>query len=320
MTEDDKQKKPQGTELTPEEVEKLKLMEKKLDSLLGTLQEREKKLVDYEKKLKDRDEEWARKRKDEEERWRKELLDREKEIEKREKELEMQKIFQQERELEEKERILKEMEEEITQRHERLISLKKGIGMERKDDVKMLSKALSQNLAGVGDQDIVLLITPPQQHNDVAVGLTRMLADEKGRSGVYITFNRPFEQLVGDFNANNIDLAKIIFIDCISKMAGRFPGKKENAVFIDNPSSLEEIGMYAEKILARMPEDRFVVLDSISSMLIYNDENSAREFSHFLVNKLRLEKAGGFLLAVEKEDTDKVVEIIQPLVDKVIKL
>jgi KaiC/GvpD/RAD55 family RecA-like ATPase len=212
------------------------------------------------------------------------------------------------------------MEDEITKRHERLVSIKRGIGMGKREDVKIIAKVLDQNLAGLSSDNIILLITSPQQHNEIAIGLTRMLVEDKDRSGVYITFNRPFEQLIVDLNANNVDLSRLIFIDCISKMAGRFPGKKENAVFIDNPSSLEEVGMYAEKILARMPGERFVILDSISSLLIYNDENSTREFCHFLVNKLRLEKIGGFLLTVEKEDLEKVIELLQPLVDKVIKI
>ncbi|MFH1789125.1 MAG: ATPase domain-containing protein [Candidatus Altiarchaeota archaeon] len=318
MTEE--KKNSGGAELTPEEIEKLKSMEGKLQSMLDKFKDREKQLVDYENKLKDKELDWERKRKDEEERWRRELLEREKEIEKREKELQMQKIFMEERELEEKEKILREIEEEISAKHEKLATMKKTIGMVREDDVKVLANMLKQNLEGVGKDEIVLLVSTPQSHNEVATGLTKMLTEDEGRNGVYITFNRPFEQLIRDFEANKIDLSKVIFIDCVSKMAGRFPGKKENAVFIDNPSSLEEIGMYSEKILARLPGSKFIVLDSISNLMIYNDENSAREFVHFIVNKLRLEKIGGFLLTVEKEDVDKVVGIIEPLVDKVIKL
>jgi archaellum biogenesis ATPase FlaH len=69
-----------------------------------------------------------------------------------------------------------------------------------------------------------------------------------------------------------------------------------------------------------MPEPKFIILDSISHMLIYNDKNSIREFMHYLINKMRLSKVGGFLLTVEKEEVDEVIEIIQPLVDKVIKI
>lgn len=319
MTEDEKKTKG-GAELTPEEIERLKSMEGKLQGMLDKFKGRETQLLDYEKKLRERELNWEKKRKEEEDRWRSELLEREKEIEKREKELQMQKIYMEERELEEKEKILREIQEEITTKHEKLSTMKKTIGMGKEEDVKVVATVLKQNLTGVGKEEIALLVTTAHQHNEIATGLTQMLTEDEGRNGVYITFNRPFEQIVKDFEAAKIDLSKVIFIDCVSKMAGRFPGKKENAVFIDNPSSLEEIGMYAEKILARLPGDKFIILDSISNLMIYNDENSAREFAHFLVNKMRLEKVGGFLLTVEKEDVDKVVELIEPLVDKVIKL
>ncbi|MFH1835840.1 MAG: ATPase domain-containing protein [Methanobacteriota archaeon] len=319
MTDKDKSDSVTGA-LTPDEVKRLTESERKLEGLLDKFKEREEKLLDYEKKLREREEEWERKKRSEEERWRQELLEREKEIEKREKELEMQKIFQEERELEEKERILREIENEIEVKHEKLSILKRSIGMDKTQDIKMMSKMIQQKLADFGGEEITLLVSSAQQHNEAAMALSKMLVEEDGRNGVYITFNRPFEQVVKDFNFNNIDISKVIFIDCISKMAGRFPGKKENAVFIDNPSSLEEVGMYAEKILARMPEPKFIILDSISNLLIYNDKNSMGEFIHYLINKLRASNVGGFLLTVEKEDIDEVTGILRPLVDKVIKI
>ena len=273
----------------------------------------------YEDKIKERESQWEDKRKTEEDRWKKELLEREKEIERKEKEVEMQKIYLEERELEEKERILREMQEEITDRHEKLSTLKHGIGMDKEEDIKLTANMLEENLADLTETELALLVTPPAKHNEIAISLSKMLVS-KGMSGIYITFNRPFEQLIRDFQINNIDPVNVIFIDCVSKMAGRFPGKKENAVFIDNPSSLEEVGMYAEKILARIPSPKFIVFDSISSMMIYNGDQATREFAQYFVNKLRLEKVGGFIMTVEKDDVDRVISIFEPIVDKVIKV
>lgn len=309
-----------GEELSEEEIQRLKSAENKLEKMLDSFKDREKQLSEYENKLRDRELEWERKKKEEEDRWRKELLEREKEIEKREKELEMRRLFDEERQLEERERILREMEEEIEKRHEKLISMKRELGVDKAGGIRMFTSMIRDKLKDFNVSNIALVVTPPNQHGDIALAIAEILSEEWERNGVYITFSRPYEQITRDFEEQKINGERVIFIDCVSKMAGRFPGKKENAVFIDNPSSLEEVGMYSDKILSRMPEPKFFILDSTSSMSIYNDKTSVREFIHFLINKMRLDKIGGIILTVEKEGMEEVIEALQPLVDAVIRI
>jgi len=105
-------------------------------------------------------------------------------------------------------------------------------------------------------------------------------------------------------------------VDCISYLAGGSPENIENAVFVENPELLEEITMYLEKSLSNTSDPKFLVFDSISSMLVYNDSKSIEEFIHTVANKLRLEGTLGVILIARDESTKTIERTVTQFVDK----
>ena len=115
----------------------------------------------------------------------------------------------------------------------------------------------------------------------------------------------------------NIKTEDLLFIDCISAMAGEHGNG--DCVFIENPASLEEISMHIGSLLEGIEsEKKFLVLDSFSSLLIYNNKNSIEEFAMYLINKLRLNNVNGILVVMEKDIPDGLKKILIAMCDKVI--
>lgn len=139
----------------------------------------------------------------------------------------------------------------------------------------------------------------------------------RGKKGVYVTISRPYRYLSKEMQKRKIKTDDIIFIDCISSMAGEHGSA--NCVLVENPAALEEISMHVSSSLSRIESDeKFLIMDSLSTLLIYNSLNSVKEFSMFLINKLRLESIDGILVIIGKEAPEDLKQILIAMSDKVI--
>jgi hypothetical protein len=141
----------------------------------------------------------------------------------------------------------------------------------------------------------------------------------KGKLGVYIALSRPYAQITKDLTEAGVPADKLLFIDAVSYMTGQTPEKKPGVAYIENPSSLEEVGMYLDVYLQKN-KPSFVFLDSLDSLMIYNDEKTTREFAHYLINKLRMENLAGTIISVEKKEVENIVKTLVPMCDKQIRV
>jgi len=113
----------------------------------------------------------------------------------------------------------------------------------------------------------------------------------------------------------------LFFIDCASKTAGKtLLGKGDHVAMIENPGSLEEATMYLDRMLSKVgTPKKFIFLDSLSTLLIYNSEKVVKEFTHYIINRMRLESISGIILTIEKKEADDLVKTLAPMCDAEIK-
>jgi archaellum biogenesis ATPase FlaH len=177
------------------------------------------------------------------------------------------------------------------------------------EQIKNEFEALSSNF-------IVVLDTRAENYSNAVMESAKCMAG-KDKKGVYITISRPYRYILREMQKRNIPTDNIFFLDCVSYMAG---GRGEgNCTFVENPAALEEISMYITSSLDKIESpEKFLILDSLSTLLIYNSLNSIKEFSMFLMNKLRLEGIDGVLVIIEKEAPEDLKQILISMCDKTI--
>ncbi|MBD3388870.1 MAG: hypothetical protein GF416_07365 [Candidatus Altiarchaeales archaeon] len=180
---------------------------------------------------------------------------------------------------------------------------------------------LESRIRGLADNAVILISSKSEKHSEVVSNTLNMLVNEKGMGGVYISISRPYESITSTMATAGIPADDVYFIDCISRMAGKgHTETDEHAVFVENPSSLEEVSMYLDRMLGKVPsEKKFLFLDSLSSLLIYNTDKSVREFTHFLINKIRLEGVSGIIFSIEKKEAEDLVKTLSPMCDVELK-
>ena len=167
---------------------------------------------------------------------------------------------------------------------------------------------------------IVLFITDPKEYHKTNTMLLKLLVNYEKMSGIYITVNKPFLTLYEELKEAGVNVDNIFFIDCITKTAGGKPTVTENCLFMSSPRNLTELAIALTQAINSMggSGDRFLFLDSLSTLLIYNTSDTIAQFSHFLVTRIRLCGLKGIFISIKRDVDEKLLATLSEFVDEVI--
>ena len=184
----------------------------------------------------------------------------------------------------------------------------------------MTIKSIRDELANLPFGYIALIITSGD-YLEVGKSTVKFLLDERKMCGVYITFNKPFKTMTEELLKVNVDLSKLFFIDAITETAAGMHEKSDRCFFMSSPKNLTELAILLEQAVGRLPkENRFIFMDSLSTMLIYNETDTVLRFIHALTGKMRLLNVTGVIVFLEKETDENIISQLGQFCDKVISL
>jgi hypothetical protein len=123
----------------------------------------------------------------------------------------------------------------------------------------------------------------------VTASLIEPLITEFEMQGVYISASRGALELINTLNEIGVATDNVHFIDCVSSaLLGGTESTFPNISFIDSPIMLESILLRTLYHLNTIPADsKFVILDSVNALAIYNEERMLAEYLHTLINTFR---------------------------------
>ncbi len=174
---------------------------------------------------------------------------------------------------------------------------------------------MEKELLDVPDKGCALLKADSDSLLKLHLAAVKLLS-EKFHKVIVISANRPYTTLLHEYGANGIDFGKVLVVDCISKSG---VGKNEWVRYIGNVSNLSSIAISVKEALNRIPGDRFVLLDSVSTMMIYNDRELFARFLHRLLTDARATGAGCLLLTDKSADKVLLKEV-EEMCDKTIEI
>ena len=183
--------------------------------------------------------------------------------------------------------------------------------------VEGLKERISTSISMYESLGIVLTAT---NYTDLIQALFGCIKEHPNDVWVYVTVTRPFESFIRLF----VDLSRypnVTFIDCISRASG-IVRKDDQCVYIESPTMLEKIMMEVINLFSKAPENagKFLILDSLSTLMIYNDPSLVTEFFYQLLNKTRSENIHSISLVVEEGEGDKYINKLIYLNDKILKV
>jgi len=187
-----------------------------------------------------------------------------------------------------------------------------------------MSKVI-EKLKSVPPKSIVLLETSLEENQ------MRLIADflkfSRNNKGIYVSSNRPTNDLVEKLLTFNFDLTKaletgrIYVIDLVSRSVGA--NEVKECIYVSSPSELSATQMAIEKAVERINGEAgktWLLLDSVSTLLVFNSSGALLQFLHFLIGRLRVLQFNGIIFTVEGSVEEKTLATVRQFCDRVIKL
>jgi len=102
--------------------------------------------------------------------------------------------------------------------------------------------------------------------------INETISSFSGTPGVYVSLNKTQKGAEEALRKNKIDMSKLFFIDCVSA-----DNVREDALHIA-PSNLDNLSGAIRDFIEEIPGKKFLVIDALSTLLIYNPENKVAAF------------------------------------------
>ena len=172
------------------------------------------------------------------------------------------------------------------------------------------------------DKDkIYLCLTSAERLRENSSVIIRSLL-AKGYIVVVVTTNQPYAILKKNYEKDGIDLSRVGFIDAITRYAvGEVPVGAKGVRFTSSPSDLTQLGIAISDALKDLGGRKAaILLDSVSTMLIYLPSTNLSKFIHFVSSKLKILDMAGIFLAVEDGLDPTLLSQLTTFVDQVVNM
>jgi hypothetical protein len=172
------------------------------------------------------------------------------------------------------------------------------------------------------DKDkIYLCLTSAERLRENSSGIIRSLL-ARGYVVIVVTTNQPYAILKKAYEKDGIDLSRVGFIDAITRYAvGEVPVGAKGVRFTSSPSDLTQLGIAISDSLKDMGGRKAaILLDSVSTMLIYLPSTNLSKFIHYISSKLKILDMAGIFLAVEDGLDPTLLSQLTTFVDQVVNM
>jgi nucleoside 2-deoxyribosyltransferase len=187
------------------------------------------------------------------------------------------------------------------------------------DPNKRIMVMLENRLKTLPDRNVVLAIIDAIEYTDVDSGLVKFF-EQRQTGGVFVAVNKPVTGLLEKIGDSKFVRENVEFIDCISSLSGSREVQETHVHYLESPQQLVELSVLVAKLLAQFKDKKFLVVDSLSTLLIYNKPDAVVKLVHSIANKVRVENVQGVFLMIKTEENLDIIKIISQFADTVIEV
>lgn len=177
------------------------------------------------------------------------------------------------------------------------------------------------SIAGsIDDGEVVLLVSPSDRVDAINTEIVTHYTAQGGIC-VYVNVSKPYTTLEHRFEKAGADTDNIFYIDCATSLAGADVGRAGNVIF-RNPAELTNISLTIENALESLPggRDRVLLFDTLSTLMLYNDDRMVSKFAHSLMTRLRNWEAKSIILTVSEETDPRIMSQLRQFADRVVQV
>jgi len=162
---------------------------------------------------------------------------------------------------------------------------------------------------------------PDKYYDDIKLVLFEYFNSRPNNFCVYVTISRPYNALSQQYGDLIYNSKNIRFVDCVSRISG-ISSTDPNCTYVESPTMLEKLGLEIINHFKEADEksEKYLIIDSLSTLMIYNDSDIVTKFFYYLVNITRSRSIHSAYLVIEEEEVDKQINKLINLTDKIEKI
>jgi KaiC/GvpD/RAD55 family RecA-like ATPase len=180
------------------------------------------------------------------------------------------------------------------------------------------AQQIAKELSEMPPSSAVSLQMSVDNYLDVIRGVVDLFANKKEMDTIYVTATISSDAIRRVLEALDIDSSRVYFVDCISHimMGASLAQQDEHTTLVESPTMLENLMLKVEYLIRRSTsKDKLVVIDSINSLAIHNNNWILSEFLHILVSGLRSRDAYTVIFTVEEHSTPEINNMVSLVCD-----
>lgn len=170
---------------------------------------------------------------------------------------------------------------------------------------------------------VTLIDLPMPYQMDIIIQTLKLLTTEQAREGIYISTLKVYDELIRVLEEAYVDLSRVHIVDAISRMYGLEPAENKRCVFVSSPVNIQSINSAVVGQLAQLKGTPFVLLDSLTTILLYNSVQRIVDFTKKMAQHIKGPDTNGLLLMVSTAQgaaNQKLVSELSSVIDDIIRI
>ena len=156
---------------------------------------------------------------------------------------------------------------------------------------------------------------PENRHGDLLEALFNFMLSNPNDVWTFVTASDTYDHISKTFKEIS-EHSNIKFIDCISRAAG-ISELQSNCTYVESPTMLEIVSLEIMNNFRGVDDEveKYVVIDSLSALMVYNDSEVIREFVSLLTSRARSSNIHIVTILVEEEvDSNRLIQMNDKIV------
>jgi hypothetical protein len=150
-------------------------------------------------------------------------------------------------------------------------------------------RVLNERLKILEKDSVVVIETPAENYLEANISSIKTMIDN-GYKGIYLSFQRPFNNIYNFLERENIDVDSLYIVDCATGFSKSNQEKNPRCININPNTKVDEMVYIILRSLKKLGMGkRFVYIDSLTTFSIHETFTEILRFPELLINKMKRE-------------------------------
>ena len=170
---------------------------------------------------------------------------------------------------------------------------------------------IMEALKDVPDDSVLYLSVDPENYYMTMLATVDHIKNSLLMKGIYVSAARSADKIRNQLKLEKIDTQGVFYVDTVALLSGTRTDLK-GVQMVESPAMLETILLKIKWFMRHIKDEkRFVFVDSINALAVYNESKLLCEFLHVLINLMGARDIMTILFSVEEQTPPEAKQVLR---------